>query len=73
MCVSHFFVIACDRLARVSGFGVFSFVKDRPDMLNRAIRGHGNFAEYILWFLSYCICRNDRIGRLQGFMPLPPS
>lgn len=32
-------------------FAVLSFGKDRPDALERAVRAHGNFAEYTPLFL----------------------
>ena len=36
-------------------FAVISFGKDRPDTLDRAIRAHGNFAEYTPLFLILLI------------------
>tara|TARA_B100000683_G_scaffold223863_1_gene221853 strand:+ start:83 stop:475 length:393 start_codon:yes stop_codon:yes gene_type:complete len=49
-----FFIFLSVRVIVLRGnpvFAVLSFGKDRPDTLDRAIRAHGNFAEYTPLFL----------------------
>ena len=49
-----FFLFLSVRVIGLRGnpvFAVFSFGKDWPDALERAIRAHGNFAEYTPLFL----------------------
>lgn len=49
-----FFVFLSVRVIALRGnpvFAVFSFGRNRPDALDRAIRAHGNFAEYTPLFL----------------------
>jgi len=49
-----FFIFLSVRVIALRGnpvFAVLSFGKDKPDTLERAIRAHGNFAEYTPLFL----------------------
>ena len=73
MFVFHFLSVRVIALRGNPVFAVLSFGKDRPDTLDRAIRAHGNFAEYTPLFLIllYLAERSDMAS--SGYMPMPPA
>ena len=58
------FVVLSIRVIALRGnpiFKFFSFGKNNPAMLDRSIRGHGNFSEYVPIFILLLFCA-EQIG-----------